>query len=140
MRSIGFTGTRKGMTAYQREALWRVLAGGERGVFHHGDCVGSDEEAHAIALEARWEVVVHPPVLDHARAFCGGRGVTVLPAKPYLERNRDIVDSCSLLVAAPETDEEKIRSGTWSTVRAARRIGREVFVLSTSAKERAKHL
>jgi len=126
------------MTPYQREALWRVLSG-DRGEFHHGDCVGADEEAHAIALEAQWQVVVHPPVVDLLRAFCTGRGVTVLPTEGYLERNRAIVAACDLLVAAPETDEEKMRSGTWMTVRSARRTGKEVFVLPTSLKRLSKH-
>ena len=48
MNSIGFTGTRQGMTAEQKSALRNLLDGGA-GDFHHGDCIGADSEAHGIA-------------------------------------------------------------------------------------------
>jgi hypothetical protein len=48
MTSIGFTGTRQGMTAEQKSALRNLLDGGA-GDFHHGDCIGADSEAHGIA-------------------------------------------------------------------------------------------
>ena len=47
--------------------------------------------------------------------------------KPYLDRNRDIVDACEVLLATPDGP-ERLRSGTWSTVRYARKIGKPVEV------------
>jgi hypothetical protein len=40
---------------------------------------------------------------------------------PPLERNKLIVARCDLLLATPETQQEVLRSGTWATIRAARR-------------------
>jgi hypothetical protein len=49
--------------------------------------------------------------------------------KPYLARNRDILRATEMLVAAPAQDIEQLRSGTWSTVRFARKTGRVVWVI-----------
>jgi hypothetical protein len=61
---------------------------------------------------------VHPPTDDRKRAFCTGNGADWEP-KPYLERNHDIVDETTILIACPN-GEERMRSGTWATVRYAR--------------------
>lgn len=50
------------------------------------------------------------------------------PCRPPLERNRTIVDECEVLVACP-AGPEVTRSGTWSTIRYARRIGRPVVII-----------
>ncbi len=46
-----------------------------------------------------------------------------------LDRNRDIVAAVSILIAAPETDIEEQRSGTWATVRYARKKGIPVVIV-----------
>jgi hypothetical protein len=51
------------------------------------------------------------------------------PSRP-LGRNRAIVRTVDLLVAAPSSAIEEIRSGTWSTVRFARSQGRRVLILA----------
>jgi hypothetical protein len=43
--------------------------------------------------------------------------------KPYLNRNRHIVRETALLIAVPNELTEQPRSGTWSTVRYAQRLG-----------------
>jgi hypothetical protein len=58
------------------------------------------------------------------RAWCGGD--VVLEPLPYLTRNQHIVKAVEtfpvrLLIAAPHQVEEVTRSGTWSTIRYARR-------------------
>lgn len=124
---VGFTGTRKGMSPRQRRQLAAILHAVTE--IHHGDCVGADEQAHELAVEAGIRRVVHPPSNPGKRAWCGiDDGSTVLPAKPYLARNRDIVDACDVLMAAPYGPEE-VRSGTWSTVRYARKIGKATRIL-----------
>ena len=130
VREVGFTSTRAGMTDYQKEELRQILkslAPNGRGVFHHGDCVGGDEEGHMIAIECSYIVVVHPPKNPKLRAF--KLGDEIRKAKSYMVRNQDIVDECNILVAAPKEMTQIDRSGTWSTVKKARRAKKEVIVL-----------
>jgi hypothetical protein len=95
--------------------------------FRHGDCVGADAQAHAMAKADGFRVVIHPPSDDSKRAFCQGDAVLAPP--PYLVRNRRIVDASGVLVATPQGDEE-LRSGTWSTVRYARKIRRAIKIIA----------
>src|ERR1700730_19108648 len=68
MISFGFTGTRQGMTAEQKSALRNFLDGGV-GEFHHGDCIGADSEAHDIADECGYGIILHPPTNYSERAW-----------------------------------------------------------------------
>lgn len=100
--------------------------------FHHGDCVGADAEAHKIFL-GKVSIVIHPPIDTKKRVFCGGdsagNGVTILKAKDYLDRNHDIVDATDFLIATPDGYKEKLRSGTWATIRYAQKQGKIVAVI-----------
>lgn len=124
---VGFTGTRMGMSERQKLALRGVLAGAAE--LHHGDCIGADAEADGIAREFGLTVVIHPPANPSKRAFCHRAGDEIRPPADYLVRNAQIVDSTDCLVAAPHSDNEEQRSGTWATVRYARRCGRVIRVL-----------
>jgi hypothetical protein len=132
---IGFTGTRDGLTRYQRvrldEALEDYIGRAEeidqQVVFHHGDCLGADAQAHGVAMRANISVIIHPPDDTKLRAFCAG-ATWVCPEAPYLNRNKDIVDSTSILVATPKGP-ETTRSGTWSTIRYAMKKGKEIIII-----------
>jgi hypothetical protein len=125
---LGFTGARKGMSDQQKEALRQLLIEFQPTEFHHGDCIGADSQAHAIVrAHSRAKIIIHPPNKDRYRAFC--EGDRSKPPKEYLQRNRDIVDECDMLLAAPETEREELRSGTWSTVRYARGNNVSVAIL-----------
>lgn len=105
---IGFTGTRGGMTPEQKASfeaeLWALPPGA---AFHHGACVGADEEAvflvHKVAAQTSptW-VAAHPgpktrwdsQAAREASALCHGR-------KDYRPRNTDIVKACDVLCAGP---------------------------------------
>lgn len=41
----------------------------------------------------------------------------------YMNRNERLVRHADILLAFPETDAEELRSGTWATIRRARRAG-----------------
>ena len=126
MRVIGFTGTRKGMTARQKEELRNLLLPSDQ--FHHGDCLGADTEAHAIAREIGCSsIVIHPSDLVDQRAFCNGD--IVRRVKAPLTRNRIIVYNATFLIAAPATSHEVLRSGTWATIRYARDAGKHMRIL-----------
>jgi hypothetical protein len=127
MKKIGFTGTRKGMTTPQRNTLRYMLTIYTGSEFHHGDCIGADNQAHGDAIQCGMRVVVHPPILDRLRAFC--KGHETRDPKPYLVRNREIVGETDLLIACPDVANEIERSGTWATVRFARSIKRPIWII-----------
>lgn len=117
---VGFTGSQYGMTSAQLQTVEAWLKELKPKEFHHGDCIGSDAQAHAIALKLHVPIVLHPPIIVRKRAYCNGAASIKAP-QPYLVRNLDIVQSCDLLIAAPKEESEGLRSGTWTTVRYARR-------------------
>lgn len=121
---VGFTGTRRGMTEAQKHTVTDLLRGADW--LDHGDCVGSDVDAHEIARGLGIQVCIHPPISERFRAHCVGDFVHI--PLDYIWRNRRIVMDTWWLIATPERPEER-RSGTWSTVRYARRIGRRVVVV-----------
>lgn len=125
---IGFTGTQIGMSERQIKRLTQVLLYSNPNWFHHGDCIGADEQAHAVALALGIKVAIHPPSNSSKRAFCKGWKKRY-PAKPYSDRNEDIVNETTLLLGAPKSDAEELRSGTWATMRYAWRMGFPVLVL-----------
>jgi hypothetical protein len=118
---VGFSGSQFGMSVFQRQTLHVVLGrvSGVGGRFHHGDCVGSDDESVTIARHLGFWIVRHPPIFSAKRAFT--EFDEDRPPKPYLERNRDIVDETRFLIAAPAQALEQLRSGTWATIRYARK-------------------
>ena len=134
---VGFTGTQHGMSPRQHRKLAAILRGLDVSEFHHGDCIGSDAEAHVIAQSLGIRVVVHPPENDAKRAFVTlSRGTAQRHAddirvpRPYLKRNHDIVSACELLIATPKEHHEQRRSGTWATIRFAKfSCGVEVLII-----------
>lgn len=133
---LGFTGTREGMTGKQRSSVhglivdllyeWRIPH--ERRSLHgahHGDCIGADTQFHHL-MHSVCETFAHRGPAGRYAANCDAD--VKLPRKPYLARNRDIVDATEILIAAPKGPEER-RSGTWATVRYARKLGRPVAIV-----------
>jgi len=126
---VGFTGTQRGMNDEQTECVREALASFRRvAAAHHGDCIGADAEFHSICIELGIPVHIHPPTNSAKRAFCEG-AVSIDPEKDYLDRNRNIVDASKVIIAAPSGPDEKRRSGTWATVRYARKSGKRVFIM-----------
>ncbi len=133
VKTLGFTGTRDGTTPCQRDALRRLLLELDPAEVHHGLCLGADED-FARVCHALWGMAVtqkgHPCDLerwrsDDACAFCE----EVFQPAPPLDRNRRIVERTEALVACPGGFEEERRSGTWATIRAARKLGRPVAII-----------
>ena len=117
----GITATRQGLTEAQLRTLRQVLTSPKLRIVRvtHGDAIGGDAQAHALCLELGLEVHLRPA--DHPdRAHCQGATV-VHPPLPPLERNDGIATDGWLLIACPAGFEEEERSGTWATVRRARR-------------------
>lgn len=124
--AVGFTGSRLGMSAAQQRQLRQLLIATGAGVLHHGDCCGADAQAHHIARELGLLVVIHPPSASGLRAWC--EGDEERPALAFMARNHMIVRESTLLIAAP-SGPEMLRSGTWATVRYARKLSKPLEVL-----------
>ena len=119
---IGFTGSREGMSQNQKEQFVLLMYHLKPTEFHHGDCEGADAQAHDIVREffPHVKITVHPPISNYLRAF--KKGDTMMPLDNYIPRDERIVDSTDYLIGAPKvTDHEERRSGSWYTIRYARR-------------------
>jgi hypothetical protein len=97
--------------------------------FHHGDCIKADAGAHKLVqiYFPHVKIVKHPPEDSKKRAFCEG-GIC-LPKKPYLVRNHDIVDDTQRMICTPDGESEELRSGTWATIRYAKKQNKKVYII-----------
>lgn len=123
---LGFTGTWHQPPPAQEITLRKLFVGVD--TLHHGDCIGADALAHSIAVEYGIKIVVHPPLNERKRAWMRD-GAEVRARYEYLERNQHIVDECDHLIAVPYTNVEVPRSGTWSTVRRARKANKPLTIV-----------
>ena len=128
---IGFTGTRRGMTHYQERRFSSWVAASGVTLFRHGCCHGADEQAALIVnqLPQKPTIFGHPSDLNeltskNALAVCDD---TAQP-EPPLSRNRDIVNGSDVIVACPRLRIEEHRSGTWATIRYARKIDKPLVI------------
>lgn len=117
---LGFTGTAHGTgaTPAQVATLCRLLADLRPAELHHGaspnpDC--ADWQADQAATEAGIPTVLWPPDDPNSDAM--------------MRRNQQVVDAVDLLIACPHGFVEVLRSGTWATVRRARKKGIPVWVI-----------
>lgn len=135
---VGFTGTQIGMVPAQKLGFMRLLSAlRPLHQLHHGDCIGADAQAHEIFDVKGKGIAIHPPINPSKRANCKCKNANrlIFPPFEYLERNRYIVDASSLLIATPQQETgEELRSGTWSTVRYARKEKKPVFIVRPSGK------
>lgn len=132
--SVGFTGTQRGMTDSQKAKVERYLVSLRKMGFrwlHHGDCIGADAEIHDLAKAMGFLTAGHPPINQTKRAF--KQFDYEYMAAPYLVRNHHIVDHSQVVIATPKTSAEEIRSGTWTTVRYARKVGVPVYLVLPEA-------
>lgn len=136
--NIGFTGTRRGMTEHQMAAFSQLMSEVfQLSSFHHGDCVGADDEAANIMSEIRsysdmdtrnWKIVCHPPVDESHRAFNTHHDEAMGP-RTHFARNREIVDACDMLVVVPMDTERQDRGGTWYTHDYAVKKNKKVVII-----------
>jgi len=139
---LGFTGTRNTPTDIQLEILDSYLNGRKNlqgfSIFHHGDCVGADRAGAHLAKGHGYHVVAHPPIDPRYRAFVYSDEIN--EPKDYLERDRHIVQCCSLLISIPrkEVTLQEIlncengtrRGGTYYTTRYALKHSKWVYMIT----------
>ena len=127
--TIAFTGSRLGMTHKQIAEVTEKLKAYEPKFVKHGDCLGADAQFHDLCLAyGKCRIIIHPPTNTKMRAYCG-EAHAIREPKPYLDRNKYMVIWSNLLIACPAGKQEELRSGTWSTIRYARKTGTEVIII-----------
>lgn len=124
---IGMTGNRTSISDAAISSLKTFLSDNQIIEAHHGDCVGADQKFHEIMTEYGIKTVIHPPKNDKMRAYC--KGDVIHPEKEYIARNHAIVDDTDMLIAFPSTKTEVLKSGTWATVRYARKKDKKILIL-----------
>ncbi len=129
---VGFTGTQQGGTPVQVEALANLLYLLDFDEGHHGQCHGADEQFHNLLCTMGKHVIVHSPINTSRMFNIHGEDLyhcILREPKAYLRRNHDIVDETDILIALPKGYTEELRSGTWATVRYARKKGRKIYMI-----------
>lgn len=130
MLKIGFTGTRKGMTKDQFSKIRQFLDGLEF-IANHGDCEGGDEDFDVICHDLGAERHLFPST-SKTRRFSERerpeRCIMAQAPKEPMARNPDIVNFSEIMLGGPGMMEEELRSGTWATIRYARKIRRPVVI------------
>jgi hypothetical protein len=131
---LGVTATQRGMTDRQRQMFRARVIELRPSALIHGGCTGGDDHADIIAAELGVPRFVFPStrvdkrVPDDVLRARTGSSVTIMPAKEPLDRNPDIVNAVDKIIACPQQSRMITRSGTWTTVRLARRILGDVNV------------
>jgi hypothetical protein len=125
---IGITGSRDGMTLIQQQTFETIINKNIHLIeeIHHGDCNGVDSIVHHL-YSGTIKMIVHPPTINTCRAYC--QSDFIMPPLPYLDRNKQIVNNCNVIIAVPNTMTEVIRSGTWSTIRYAKKCKKTYLII-----------
>jgi|694.fasta_scaffold134342_3 hypothetical protein len=132
---IGFTGNRYGLSIEQKEQIKLILDNYTNIIVSHGDCVGADTDFHNLCINYREtypdkSLMIHifPPNDPKSRAF--NKGDLLMGENPYLVRNSAIIKNSSILIGCPiDKNKETLRSGTWSTIRKARKQNLLLYIL-----------
>jgi len=132
--NIAFTGTRKGMSNRQKLTLTYLISSlyYSKGIlcFTHGGAIGADTDADEIINKLGYKPYIRPGSDERfSYWFIKKRRSNVYGAKLYLQRNKDIVNDSEILIACPYTLTEEQRSGTWATIRYARKINKPIIIL-----------
>lgn len=116
------------MSSTQRKFIIQILNLYEPFKIHHGDCIGADSELHVIVRSQfkDSQIIVHPPKVDRYRSFC--EGDIIHKPKDFTVRDRDVVMESVILIGVPKSLEQN-RSGTWYTIRYAKRMNKPVIVI-----------
>lgn len=99
--------------------------------FLHGGCRGGDTEFHELLF--KWEMLsrltVCPSNMPWTQDQLLGSGFKTEDPDFPLVRNHRMVDESQRLFACPDTLKEIQRSGTWATVRYARKKKLQLYLI-----------
>jgi len=132
---LGVTGTLHGTTKiqYDNMRLFFLINGKYITELHHGSSIGVDIEAHNLTTPVKSiDRVIYPSTVGSTRVDIPTIDLrtedVTHPEKDSLERNKDIVDNSEWLLAFPRDMNEVEKSGTWSTVRYARKLDKLISI------------
>ena len=135
MITIGFTGTRNGMTETQKrsvsflvsQVLARCTRANDPVMGLHGDCLGADADFDAICRHLGVMTGCRPCTFENMRANTPAEELAE-PVRP-MERNRAIVADATVMIACPPNRERiKSGSGTWATIGFAEKAGKPLAI------------
>lgn len=128
---LAFTGTRAGMKPIQKTLLTVAITQKKPKIFCHGDAIGADEEAHRIAFDLVNAIYIFPPINPKYRAYCSHsrQDDHIFPEEDYIVRDHHMVDWSDELIATPKHEVEELRSGTWATIRYARKQEMQITII-----------
>lgn len=135
MTVYGVTGARKINEKHEKEIVLIFLELLTMDRLVHGCCTGVDELCTFLVIgEGPSITAIVPPNrrLVSQRAYKNSDEIVLIPDGPdgYKRRNQEVVDRSDVLLAFPMYPENhplSRRSGTWQTVRLARRKGIPVY-------------
>lgn len=124
---LGMTGSRNGISPIALIKFQNFITNNEICEGHHGDCFGADTIFHNELSKHNIKIIIHPPSNNGFRSYCNGDEIR--NPLPYLERNHNIVDETDMLIGFPATKKEIIRSGTWATLRYAKKMKKKILII-----------
>ena len=129
---IGFTGTLEGLTKSQGGSFIQLVEFLGITEFEHGDALGADCESHNILLDNNIlksdNIFKRPCYILNKRAFTKEGSLLEEPIAP-IERNHKIVNEIEILIGCPKGFEEELRSGTWATIRYAKKTNKLTYII-----------
>ena len=130
------------MTPSQFERVFFALRHYQITCGFHGACHGGDREFHGMVHVPMELFPCNEEQHQWALATCAGGKDVIHPIDvDPIRRNHRIVDCCSLLVAAPGTSHEIVRgSGTWATIRYARKELRPLVICFPNGTIKKEHI
>lgn len=148
---IAVTATRRGLTSPQRECAKLNLAFhlDQSIVFRHGMCSGGDTELHHIARDLGITAANGHRIEGHpghsrngASPFFTSTDVDLMHEPlEYLARDDIMVDLCHVLWGFPGTVKPVQRgSGTWYTIRYARKIRKPLLIVYPNGSMRWENM
>ena len=132
MMVIGFTGTRGSMTIAQRDTLKSRIK--QLALRHpvircvHGGAVGADRQFDRLCKEFGFARECYPSN-EEQRQWALQHCTVIHAVSPPLTRNRIIVEVSGQMFATPLTFIEERRSGTWATIRYAKKTENTLTVI-----------
>jgi hypothetical protein len=143
--NVSITATSAGLTEQQRMQFVDLCFALDEPIdeLHHGDCIGGDDELDDLAARQGLcrMIVMHPASgsAAHKRAHANLRNWPypreLRDPAPPIERDHIMVDSTELTIALPRSMQEERRSGTWATIRYAKRTGAHLAIIYPDGKE-----